>query len=247
MKVLGTVHPDVVSTYHNLGNTYRAMGDVEQAIHISLRKADLEQNEQLRYQAFTYAEESKSVLLQAQIKASGAVAFSGIPPSILEQEHDLQVAITWREKQRQSLLDKGVAETDTAVLRISSALFDLKREYDTLRQYLKKNHNKYYIQRLNRNKTIAYTINAWIYTWNTPLSCRINCLVKCSISCLKKSFWCPMVHWVIFRSTPCFPPCPRMKVISHITPSFTKNINSAIPIPPPCSGKCAIKSTWNNP
>jgi tetratricopeptide (TPR) repeat protein len=105
----------------------------EQAISVSLLKANEDKNYTLRQNTFTYAEKSKASLLQAQIKTADAINFSGIPDSLLQKEHDLRIDITWREKQRQTLLDKGLTETDTNTLRISSIIFDLKRDYEALK------------------------------------------------------------------------------------------------------------------
>ncbi|HLP95061.1 MAG TPA: CHAT domain-containing protein [Saprospiraceae bacterium] len=116
----------------------------EQAISVSLLKADVDHNDTLRHNTFTYAEKSKASLLQAQIKAADALAFAGIPDSLLEQEYNLRIDITWREKQRQSLLDKGLTETDTNVLRISGIVFDLKQQYETLKKRFETEYPDYY-------------------------------------------------------------------------------------------------------
>jgi CHAT domain-containing protein len=116
----------------------------EQAISVSLLKADVDHNDTLRQNTFTYAEKSKAALLQAQIKAADALAFAGIPDSLLEQEYNLRIDITWREKQRQSLLDQGLTETDTNVLRISGIVFDLKQQYETLKKRFETEYPDYY-------------------------------------------------------------------------------------------------------
>ncbi len=116
----------------------------EQAISVSLLKADVDKNDTLRQNTFTYAEKSKASLLQAQIKTSDATNFSGIPDSLLQKEHTLRINITWREKQRQGLLDQGLTETDTNALRISSIIFDLKRDYEALKKRFETDYPAYY-------------------------------------------------------------------------------------------------------
>jgi CHAT domain-containing protein len=116
----------------------------EQAISVSLLKADVDHNDTLRQNTFTYTEKSKAALLQAQIKAADALAFAGLPDSLLEQEHNLRINITWREKQRQSLLDKGLTETDTNTLRISGIIFDLKQQYENLKKRFETEYPDYY-------------------------------------------------------------------------------------------------------
>jgi CHAT domain-containing protein len=116
----------------------------EQAISVSLLKAEVDHNDTLRHNTFHYAEKSKASLLLAQIKAADAINFSGIPDSVLQKEHDLRIDITWREKQRQSLLDKGLTETDTNTLRISGIIFDLKQQYESLKKRFETEYPEYY-------------------------------------------------------------------------------------------------------
>lgn len=116
----------------------------EQAIEFSLAKANLDNNPALKRKTFEYTEMSKATLLQAQIKAAEALAFAGIPDSLLHQERNLRVSITWREKQRQGLLEQGFAETDTTVLNIGSIAFNLKKRYETLKNRFETEYPEYY-------------------------------------------------------------------------------------------------------
>ena len=116
----------------------------EQAIDISLLAADVTHNDSLRRQTFNYAEKSKATQLQAQLKNADALAFSAIPDSLTQQEYQLRIDLTWREKQRQGLLDQGKSETDSTVLRLSSILFGLRQQYDTLKSRFEKNYPDYY-------------------------------------------------------------------------------------------------------
>lgn len=116
----------------------------EQSISTNLLKADITQDSSFRLTTFNYSEKSKASQLQAQLKAAEALAFAGIPDRLTQNEYDLRIDITWREKQRQALLDQGKSETDTTVLRISSIIFDLRQEYDSLKQRLEKDYPDYY-------------------------------------------------------------------------------------------------------
>ena len=116
----------------------------EQAIDISLLAAEVNHNDTLRRQTFTYAEKSKATQLQAQLKNADALAFSGIPDSLTQKEYQLRIDISWREKQRQALLDKGKTETDSTVLRLGSIVFDLRQQYDSLKTRFEKNYPAYY-------------------------------------------------------------------------------------------------------
>ncbi len=116
----------------------------ESAIDISLIKSKQDQHDSLKIKTFEYTELAKASLLQSQIKQTDALAFAGIPDSLLQKEYDLRIDINWREKQRQALLEKGKEETDQDVLRISSIIFDLKREQETLFETLEKDYPEYY-------------------------------------------------------------------------------------------------------
>lgn len=119
-------------------------GVYENAIQTSLWAAALDGNDSLRRVAFDYAEQSKAALLRARIKESDALHFAGIPDSLLEKEYNLRVDIAWRERQRREKLDAGQNETDSVVLAISSRLFDLRQQYDTLRQLFEQKYLDYY-------------------------------------------------------------------------------------------------------
>lgn len=116
----------------------------EQVIDVSLIKSKVENNDTLAWNTFNYSEGSKSVVLQSQLKETDALRYAGIPDSLLQKEFDLRIDITWRQKQRQGLLEKGLTETDTSVLCISSIIFDKKQEYDTLKQTFEKEYPEYY-------------------------------------------------------------------------------------------------------
>ena len=116
----------------------------EQAIAVSLLKAEADHDLELLQNTFTYAEKSKSSLLQAQLKAADALSFAGIPDSLTQRERDLRIDITWREKQRQNLLNQGLTETDTSVLRVSGIIFDLKQSYESLKQRFERDYPNYY-------------------------------------------------------------------------------------------------------
>jgi CHAT domain-containing protein/Tfp pilus assembly protein PilF len=97
-----------------------------------------------QFKSFNYSESAKANLLKSQIREHDALAFAGIPDSLLDQEHKLRIDITWREKQRQGLLDKGLAETDTNVLRIGSIVFDLKQQYEALKKRFETEYPEYF-------------------------------------------------------------------------------------------------------
>ncbi|MFZ4545540.1 MAG: CHAT domain-containing protein [Saprospiraceae bacterium] len=116
----------------------------EQAIDISLLKSFRDQNDSLKYNSFYLAEQSKAGILQAQLKEMNARRFGGIPDSLVEKEQRLGMDITWGQKQRKGLLDKGVNESDTSLPRVNNTLFYLKEQYSTLKSTFEKDFPNYY-------------------------------------------------------------------------------------------------------
>ncbi len=116
----------------------------EGAIQTSLMVADLDKNDSLRHTAFDYAERSKAALLRAKMKESEALGYAGIPDSLLQQEYDLRIDISWRERQRQEKINAGQSETDSAILALSGKIFDLRQRYDTLKTRFEREYPAYY-------------------------------------------------------------------------------------------------------
>jgi len=95
-------------------------------------------------EAFTFAERSKAYILYQTMQASDALQFAGIPDSLLEKERQLRIDRTFYAKRRQELLNRGLAETDSSVLAISSALFDSDLRYDSLLRHFENAYPDYY-------------------------------------------------------------------------------------------------------
>lgn len=110
---------------------------------VRLNKID-RKSEQYQFKEFHYSEKSKALLLYGLMQNSKAIQYSGIPDSLLKREYDLRKEITWQEKQRQGLKDRGLHETDTTVLRISSIIFDIRQEHDALKRHFETTYPEYY-------------------------------------------------------------------------------------------------------
>jgi CHAT domain-containing protein/Tfp pilus assembly protein PilF len=116
----------------------------EGAIKANLLLSEISKSNDLKKLTFDYSEVSKANLLQTQLKESDALKFANIPKDLLQKELDLRVNIALNDKQRQEKINAGKGETDSTVLAISSKLFDLHQEYDTLKQNFEKNYPDYY-------------------------------------------------------------------------------------------------------
>ena len=127
-----TVFPD----YENIA--------CERYISNSLKLLSSGNDEHYLSSNFALSETAKASRLRTAIAELDALAFAGIPDSLLEQEHKLRIDISWREKQRQGLLDKGLSETDTNVLRIGGIVFDLKQQHEALKKRFETEYPEYY-------------------------------------------------------------------------------------------------------
>ncbi len=116
----------------------------EGAMQTNLLLSDLNESNNLKKQSFDYSEQSKSSLLQAQIRESDALKYAGIPDNLLQKENDLRTHIADYDKQRHEKINDGKTETDSTILVITSILFDLHQQYDTLKQNFEKNYSDYY-------------------------------------------------------------------------------------------------------
>lgn len=94
--------------------------------------------------SYDLCEISKSTILLRAIQETKSYRFADIPDSILVDETSFKQLITFLEKQRQSLLDQNLSETDTSVLSISSKIFDLRRRYESLKDTLETRYPEYY-------------------------------------------------------------------------------------------------------
>jgi CHAT domain-containing protein/Tfp pilus assembly protein PilF len=116
----------------------------ENAIDLALIRSEENGDRNLLRNAYTYSEMAKATLLQSQVRQNEALAFSGIPDSLIDRENEIRLTINYREKQRRELIEVGKLETDSTVLRISSIIFDLKREQEELIAHFENEYPDYF-------------------------------------------------------------------------------------------------------
>ncbi|MFT5765779.1 MAG: tetratricopeptide (TPR) repeat protein, partial [Saprospiraceae bacterium] len=95
-------------------------------------------------ESFSLTERSKGILLYEAMRESEALKITGIPDSLLEKEYELRINITLYDKKRQEKSSFQFNDEDSTSLKIGSKLFDLNREYESLKQHLETNYPKYY-------------------------------------------------------------------------------------------------------
>ena len=141
----------------------------ESAIKANYLLAGFQNKDSLRQIAFQYTEQSKAKFLQAQMQAANALAYAGIPDSLLQTEISLRQSIIHYEKQRQEKFNLGKLETDSNVLTISSALFEVQKQYDSLKIALLTNYPNYYRLKYDLKTLDITTIQRDILTDNQTL------------------------------------------------------------------------------
>ncbi|MBL7814695.1 MAG: CHAT domain-containing protein [Saprospiraceae bacterium] len=126
----------------------------EGLLDVNLTLSKSQNNNSYLIDAFTYSEYSKAQLLRNNIRELNALKIVKIPNNLLQKEYNLRIDINWREKQRQEKLNEGKIETDSSILAISSKLFDLRLQYDSLKQYFEQTYPDYYRLKYD-NSTIS--------------------------------------------------------------------------------------------
>ncbi|WP_020537949.1 CHAT domain-containing protein [Lewinella cohaerens] len=99
--------------------------------------------------AFNYLQAMKSVVLLKAINDAEAKNFAGISEEFLQRELKLQRSITEQEKLKQALIEEEETLIDTAILRLSTVIFDLREEYGQLKNKLEKENAAYYQAKYN--------------------------------------------------------------------------------------------------
>jgi CHAT domain-containing protein/tetratricopeptide (TPR) repeat protein len=141
----------------------------ESAIEANYRLSAFKNKDSLAHIAFQYTEQSKAKFLQSQIQTAYALAYAGIPDSLLQEEASLRQSIVYYEKQRQEKFNVGKSETDSSVLAVSSTLFETQKQYDSLKTALSTNYPDYYRLKYNLKTLDIATIQKTILSNNQTL------------------------------------------------------------------------------
>jgi CHAT domain-containing protein len=120
--------------------------------------------------SFRFLQNVKSVTLFKALKESKAQRFSKIPDSLLVREHDFRENLTKHEKAKQELIDQDKHSTDTTILRISSIIFDLKRDYEVLKKRFETDYPAYYRLKYDLNTvSLRYVQDTLLQSQNQAL------------------------------------------------------------------------------
>lgn len=107
----------------------------------------------IRESAFYFSEKNKSSVLLESLAGAEAQKFSGIPDTLLKQEHKLQIDI--------AVYKKNIAESKDSLteIRFQGKLFKANRSYDSLIMVFENNYPKYYELKYNQKPATVYQIS----------------------------------------------------------------------------------------
>lgn len=95
-------------------------------------------------QAFDLSEQSNSILLRDAVQNAHAIAFSGLPDSLLVREEHLKTEIAEQEKLKFEEEQNEMNANSTKINELNNKLFDLKEKYFALIDTFENKYPKYY-------------------------------------------------------------------------------------------------------
>jgi len=132
--------------YLTLANqTYQTAFD----FHDELQKDISTENSRL-FQAKNFMEKNKATVLLQSMNEADALQFANLPDSLLEQEKDLKITITFHKKQLNEAIEY---EDSTEIERLDKLLFEEKQQYNQLINNLEDNYPDYYRLKYQQNQT----------------------------------------------------------------------------------------------
>jgi len=108
---------------------------------------------ELPAEAFSYAEQSKSLTLLESIQQSRALVFAGIPSDLLEREQELRERINYEEKELIRLNEEAAQVADPAIRSLRETIFQRNLQYQYLQERFERDYPEYY--RLKHATTVV--------------------------------------------------------------------------------------------
>ncbi len=110
-----------------------------------------EKGQDIGASTFRFMEKNKATVLLQAMNEADALQFANLPDSLIEQEKDLKIAISFYQRQ---LNDARLNEdTITAINELENTLFENKELYRRLINNLEENHPDYYNLKYQQNQT----------------------------------------------------------------------------------------------
>jgi len=100
--------------------------------------------------AFRFMEKNKATVLLQSMNDADALQFANLPDSLLKQEKELKIALTFHLKQLNNATED---ENTSEIKRLDEIIFSEKQQYNQLIVNLEKNYPKYYQLKYQQNQT----------------------------------------------------------------------------------------------
>jgi len=126
---------------------------IENALKIAFQQQ--ENGQTVSKAAFRFMEKNKATVLLQSMNEADALQYANLPDSLLEQERDFKIAITFHQKQ---LNDAIEYEEVQEIKRLNALLFNEKQQYHQLINNLENNYPSYYRLKYQQNKTQFYRL-----------------------------------------------------------------------------------------
>ncbi|RMG83278.1 MAG: tetratricopeptide repeat protein, partial [Bacteroidetes bacterium] len=147
----------------------KSFSTYEGAIAVCHQLYQLSEDPRYLEQAFEYAEQSNSILLQEAVQKTNAERFANLPDSLLDKEHNLKVDIAFFESKRFNEEQKREAADPQAINSYNSKIFDLKKQYFALLKTFETQYPEYYALRYASNSVSVETIQKELLKPNEAL------------------------------------------------------------------------------
>jgi|GEM_PF-721312 len=122
---------------------------LENALEVAYEKQTL--NDFDAEATFRFMEKNKATVLQQAMNEADALQFANLSDSLLEQENDLKITISFYERK---LNDAKINEdTLTVINDLENTLFENKENYERLINHLEENYPNYYRLKYQQNKS----------------------------------------------------------------------------------------------
>ncbi|MFK7905753.1 MAG: tetratricopeptide repeat protein, partial [Chitinophagales bacterium] len=139
------------------------MHTFENAIHATHQLIEatknMEEKKALRNTFFQFSEHSKAALLLSNVKESEAKTSAAIPADLLEEEQNIKQELNELQKKINQQKAKGVGVTDSILLGLQGAYFDLQQIYQQVIQNFETNYPAYFQLKYNIKMVKTADIN----------------------------------------------------------------------------------------
>jgi CHAT domain-containing protein/Tfp pilus assembly protein PilF len=138
----------------------KIVSNYEKAVECALLLADKTKDDRYKQQAFSFAEQSKAIILWQYVHDSEARQFGKIPEAVTLEERRLKEKISFHEKKMDNFnSDGGFERNDSTGIALKDEYFKLRTSYDSLVKGLEEKYPDYYNLKYQRGDTDVTSIS----------------------------------------------------------------------------------------